>query len=307
LRDRSILARPRLPILGLTAMLAAAVVITILTDGTEARPPVVASAVPQEAFRPWPSLDDSQPPLLDRAVDGGVALPSPSPTQAAVRTTPVARPTPVARTTRAARPSGPVHVVRPGDTVWEIAQRHAADVTTVLRSNTAVDPGRLVAGQRILVPGGGPMTKPTVIKPRAVRTPASPARLATPRLLPLPTTGRHVWPLSVRGTITTTFTRAHPGIDIAAPTGTLVRAVAAGTVIYAGWRDDGGGYVVVLRHPDGMVSTYNHNRALAVERGERVSAGQTIASVGSTGWSTGPHLDVRIEMGGQLINPLRFF
>lgn len=295
MRDRSILARPRLPILGLTAMFAATVVITILTDGTEARPPVVASAVPQEAFRPLPSFGDRRPPALDRAADRGVARPSASPVHAVVRTT------------AAARPSGPVHVVRPGDTVWEIAQRHAADVTTVLRSNPTIDPGRLVAGQRILVPGGGPMARPTVIKPRAARTPASSARLAKPRLLSLPTAGRHVWPLSVRGTITTTFSRAHPGIDIAAPAGTPVRAVAAGTVIYAGWRDDGGGYVVVLRHPDGMVSTYNHNRALAVERGERVSAGQTIASVGSTGWSTGPHLDVRIEMGGQLIDPLRFF
>ena len=305
LRDRSVLARPRLPILGLTAMFAAAVATTILTDGTEARPPVVASAVAQEAFRPLPSHDDWRPPLLDRAADGGVARPSASPTQTVVRPT------------RAARPSGPVHVVRSGDTVWEIARRHAADVTTVLRSNPTIDLGRLVAGQRILVPGGGSMAKPTVIRPKAVGTPASSARLAQPRraksrraqprLVPLSTTGRHVWPLAVRGTITTTFSWTHPGIDIAAPTGTPVRAVAAGTVIYAGWRDDGGGYVVVVRHPGGMVSTYNHNRALAVERGERVSAGQTIASVGSSGWSTGPHLDVRIEMGGQLIDPLRVF
>jgi len=74
-------------------------------------------------------------------------------------------------------------------------------------------------------------------------------------------------------------------------------------VVFAGWKDNGGGYVVVLRHRDGMRSTYNHNRSVTVAVGARVVAGQRIARLGSTGRSTGPHLDLRIEMGGRFVNP----
>ena len=83
-----------------------------------------------------------------------------------------------------------------------------------------------------------------------------------------------------------------------------MRAVAAGTVTWAGWKNNGGGYVVVIRHPDGMLSTYNHNSKLIVQVGDAVAVGETIARVGSTGWSTGPHLDFRIEMGGRSVDPL---
>lgn len=62
--------------------------------------------------------------------------------------------------------------------------------------------------------------------------------------------------------------------------------------------------MVVIRHSDGMRSTYNHNSRVDVAVGERLAAGQTIARVGSTGWSTGPHLDVRIEMDGRFVDPL---
>lgn len=113
--------------------------------------------------------------------------------------------------------------------------------------------------------------------------------------------------LPVRGLVTTRFSGAHPGIDISAPAGTSVRAIAAGTVVFAGWKNNGGGYVVVVRHPDGMRSTYNHNESVTVTAGARVGAGQRIARLGSTGRSTGPHLDLRIEMGGRLVNPLGLF
>jgi murein DD-endopeptidase MepM/ murein hydrolase activator NlpD len=86
-----------------------------------------------------------------------------------------------------------------------------------------------------------------------------------------------------------------------------VRAIAAGVVRWAGWKNNGGGYVVVIRHPGGMISTYNHNRSVRISVGQRVVRGQRIADVGSTGLSTGPHLDVRIQMGGRFVNPLALF
>lgn len=174
----------------------------------------------------------------------------------------------------------------------------------VLRWNPDVAADALVIGQRILVPGGSPMPRPT---PRT--TPRGTPRPSTVPADPGVGTDRmdHRWPLPIAGMVTTRFSGAHPGIDIAAPAGTPVRAIAAGTVAFAGWRNNGGGYVVVLRHPDGMTSTYNHNQSVTVAVGTRVTTGQRIARVGSTGNSTGPHLDLRIQMGGRLVNPLRLF
>lgn len=203
-------------------------------------------------------------------------------------------------------PKGPVHVVRAGDNLWTIARRHDAELAGILRWNE-VDPDRLVAGQRILVPGGSkmaPLPRPQAAAPRPASVqPARSRQAAAPRVAD----GSHLWPLPLRGTITTRFSGAHPGIDIAAPAGTPVRAIAGGTITWAGWRNNGGGYVVIVRHPDGMTSEYNHNSKVTVAKGDQVGQGDTIALVGSTGNSTGPHLDLRIEMGGRLVDPLDIY
>lgn len=255
-----------------------------------ARPPSTATTLPPEAYRPLQLPSEARPstPRTLTGVgvpDAGIPEPTPAPT---------AIPTP-----EATPPAGPEHVVRTGDTLWQIAAWHRADIDLVLRWNPTIDPRGLVAGQRVLVPGGGPMPVPT-----PTRTPSrTPTRSVA--ATPVGRTGSHLWPLPVRGTITTRFSTAHPGIDIAARAGTPVRAIAGGTVTWAGWKNNGGGYVVVIRHPDGMLSTYNHNREILVRVGQVVASGQPIAAVGSTGWSTGPHLDLRIEMGRRLIDPLR--
>jgi murein DD-endopeptidase MepM/ murein hydrolase activator NlpD len=210
---------------------------------------------------------------------------------------PIADPSP---TVKPSPPPGRIHIVRTGDTLWQIAAWHRTDLQLIRRWNGDTDPRRLVAGRRILVPGGRPMPKP---RPAPVAERASVAERA-PAPRPPVQSRRHVWPLPVRGTITTRFSAAHPGIDIANRAGTPVRAIAGGTVTWAGWKTNGGGYVVVIRHPDGMISTYNHNRRVLVRRGQVVSAGQRVAEVGASGWATGPHLDLRIRMGGRLVNPL---
>lgn len=204
-------------------------------------------------------------------------------------------------------PKGPIHTVARGDTLWTIARRHAADLASIRRWNQAIDPQRLVAGQRILVPGGSKMKSLPVPAPSTSRS----GSVSTSQVRQLPSivarAGDHIWPLPIRGTLTRHFSSAHPGIDIAAPRGTPVRAIAGGTVVWAGWKNNGGGYVVVVEHPDGMRSTYNHTSKVTVGKGDEVAQGATIALVGSTGWSTGPHLDLRIEMGGRFIDPLRVY
>lgn len=94
----------------------------------------------------------------------------------------------------------------------------------------------------------------------------------------------------------------HPAIDIAAPSGTNVGAAAAGTVITAG-RLGGLGNVVIVDHGGGTITEYGHLSTILAKRGDAVTQGQTIGQVGSTGISTGPHLDYRMKIAGKYVDP----
>jgi murein DD-endopeptidase MepM/ murein hydrolase activator NlpD len=100
--------------------------------------------------------------------------------------------------------------------------------------------------------------------------------------------------------------RPHYGVDYAAPAGAPVWAVADGVVVAAGW-NGGFGRQVVLRHMNGYVTYYGHLSRLGagIHRGKRIRQKQIIGYVGSTGLSTGPHLDYRLAKDGQFRNPLR--
>lgn len=125
------------------------------------------------------------------------------------------------------------------------------------------------------------------------------------------------WPL--RGTITSNFGyRSHPihkkrlmhtGLDIARPHGTPITATNDGTVIYSGWRG-GYGKVVMINHGNvngtNIVSLYGHLSSYRVSSGQKVTKGQTIANVGSTGYSTGPHLHFEIRKDGTPTNPRNY-
>ncbi len=97
----------------------------------------------------------------------------------------------------------------------------------------------------------------------------------------------------------------HQGVDIALPSGTAIVAGQDGTVTFAGDYGDYG-LVVVLEDSEGLVSKYAHCSALLVTAGQSVAAGQPIASIGSTGSSTGPHLHLEVMKDGRYLNPLYF-
>lgn len=96
----------------------------------------------------------------------------------------------------------------------------------------------------------------------------------------------------------------HRAIDYAAAAGTPIRVTADGTVVTAGWNGPYGNFVSV-RHNGTFTTNYAHMSKIAVKRGQRVSQGQTIGYVGSTGFSTGPHLHYEMVKNGVKINPLR--
>jgi murein DD-endopeptidase MepM/ murein hydrolase activator NlpD len=119
----------------------------------------------------------------------------------------------------------------------------------------------------------------------------------------------YIWP--AQGTLTSGYGwrwgRLHQGIDIGAPIGTPVIAAAPGEVISAGWDSGGYGNLVKIKHSDGSVTFYAHNNKLLVYSGQQVSQGQQIAEVGSTGYSTGPHLHFEIRPNGETaVNPIAY-
>ena len=99
--------------------------------------------------------------------------------------------------------------------------------------------------------------------------------------------------------------RNHNGIDIDGDTGDPVRAVLIGEVVIAGWRN-GFGNTVVLNHFDGYTTLYAHLSKISVSVGQEVDHGERIGSVGSTGWSTGPHLHFEIRINGKAVNPMPY-
>ncbi len=123
--------------------------------------------------------------------------------------------------------------------------------------------------------------------------------------------GRLIYPVS--GPITSPFgyrfhpirrtTRLHTGVDFGVASGTPIRAADNGVVIHSGWYG-GYGYCVILNHGSGYSTLYAHCSSLYVSVGQTVSQGQSVAAVGSTGMSTGPHLHWELRRNGVPINPL---
>jgi murein DD-endopeptidase MepM/ murein hydrolase activator NlpD len=117
------------------------------------------------------------------------------------------------------------------------------------------------------------------------------------------------WP--VRGRIISGFGakpngEKNDGINLAVPEGTSVKAVEAGTVIYAGNELAGYGNLVLIRHADGWVSAYAHNKDILVKRGDTVRRGQTIAHAGMSGSVTAPQVHFELRKGAKPVNPLDY-
>jgi len=101
------------------------------------------------------------------------------------------------------------------------------------------------------------------------------------------------------------ISRPHLGLDITAPRGSRISAPAAGRVSFVGWRFSFG-LLVEITHPNGVVTRYAHCRIALVRKGDRVERGTMIATVGSSGLTTGPHLHYEVWRNGNAVDPRRF-
>ncbi len=99
--------------------------------------------------------------------------------------------------------------------------------------------------------------------------------------------------------------RLHKGVDMGAGSGTPIAAAKDGTVLSAGWQG-GYGNTVVISHGDGITTLYAHQSSIAVSAGQQVSRGDIIGYVGSTGWSTGPHLHFEVRVNGTPVDPMPY-
>ncbi|MBQ9238621.1 MAG: M23 family metallopeptidase [Treponema sp.] len=184
---------------------------------------------------------------------------------------------------------GLLYTVVTGDTLDGIARRYDVSVEDVLDVNDLASPV-LQVGQRLFIPG---------------------ARLSSEQLQRV-LGMRFVSPITARYRVSSPFgprldpitgtPSNHTGIDLACPQGTPVLAAMAGTVAYVGYSNVFGNYVIV-NHGNGYQSLYGHLSQTAARRGQRVQQGTRLGSVGSTGYSTGPHLHFTLYKNGALVDP----
>ena len=176
-----------------------------------------------------------------------------------------------------------------------------ADEAALLnRGAPALMPGPLATPVAI-DPDAEPLAAPST-SPGGVTTDVPTSRGAPPA----PAVGGLVWPVPA-GSISQGFHGGHLAIDIAAPYGSQVLAAQSGVVTSAGWRNNGGGYVIEIDHGNGMTTLYNHLGSIWVTTGQSVFAGQGIAGNGCSGLCTGPHVHFQVIVNGVIDNPQRYF
>ncbi len=195
--------------------------------------------------------------------------------------------------------------VKRGDTLAQIANTYQSDVAKIMGANRLNNANDIAIGELLIIPGGV-LTSPV----RRQQAPSQPTLLARLRNAIIPpgapaTRGAgFIWPTSARR-ITQYFSWRHTGVDIAGPTSNRIYAAQDGIVSFAGWAS-GYGLSIVITHPSGIKTRYGHSRQLFVKTGDAVTKGQTIAMVGSTGRSTGPHLHFEVLVGGRRVNPFAY-
>jgi murein DD-endopeptidase MepM/ murein hydrolase activator NlpD len=210
--------------------------------------------------------------------------------------------------------SGLVVTVKATDTLAGLARRYKLSEEEILTTNGLDDPN-LVVGQVLVLAGakGAPIVTPKPKpQPRATgsgtRSTSRGSVVRQPRSY---TGGRFAWPTSSRH-ISQYYHYGHYGIDIDGSTGNPIYAAAGGTVTFAGWKNNGGGYQVWIAHGSGLYTTYNHMSGVAVGRGQSVGKGQRVGRMGATGYATGSHLHFEVWRGpiwngGRRVNPLAYY
>ncbi len=199
---------------------------------------------------------------------------------------------------------GVLHTIKSGETLSRLAQIYNVNSQEIADYNK-ISGDALTINQKLIIPGGSRVRTPARISPATpsytgvdvVRDIVSPAPApASPTKMAWPTQGHR---------ITQYFSWRHNGLDIANKAGTPIYAADAGVVEFAGW-NTGYGNNIIIDHGGGKKTRYAHMSQMFVSAGQRVGIGEHIAAMGSTGWSTGPHLHFEVIINGVRQNPLNY-
>lgn len=182
-------------------------------------------------------------------------------------------------------------VVKPGETLWQVARANKVTAQQIAEWNNIQDPDKVAAGMRVYIP----KTHASESRGRKFDDPLSFDR------------DHFRWP--VNGTVMSGFGmrdgNRHDGVDIKGATGTPIHAASDGEVVYNG-NLRGYGNLIILRHSDRYYTTYAHNQKNLAAVGKHVKSGDVIALLGATGRATGPHLHFEVRLGATARNPLFF-
>jgi murein DD-endopeptidase MepM/ murein hydrolase activator NlpD len=212
-----------------------------------------------------------------------------------------------------------LHVIRPGETLSEIAAAYGLSVDALRLWNRLSPTGHPIVGETLRIPSTA--GTPAIAESHQPSASSEATLLLAPQRpgerppqVALKTRHGFIWP--VAGQLTSPFgerehamggggAQFHAGIDLSVPPGTPVQAAQEGTVAFAGY-NGAYGKVVKLEHASGFSTLYAHNSRLLVYVGQAVAAGQVIGLSGSSGRSTGPHLHFEVHKDGWPVDPLPY-
>ncbi len=234
----------------------------------------------------WNNLDDAQPVI---EIGDRLIIKDPAAIAGEATNPPEQSPAPVIRPQTATTDTllvEKIYFVKRGDTLFSIARANGLTVDEIKARNN-LSSNDITVGQKLWLAGIPPENQGSASGSETSRSDCA-----------LPTTGRVTSEFGMRRG------RPHKGIDIANRSGTPIYAALDGVVVFSGVQR-GYGNVILIEHPDFVMTVYAHNERNLVSVGQRVSRGQHIANMGSTGNSTGPHLHFEYRVKGTAINPRR--
>src|SRR3989338_75134 len=189
--------------------------------------------------------------------------------------------------------TGIAYVIQSGDTLSAIAKEYGTTIEKILASNNLESAGSIKARQKIIIPDGK-LGYSAPARTRSIYSSSSGD----------PSVNNFLWPSNSKR-ITQYYSWRHHAIDIGAQSGAPIYASRAGRIERAGW-STGYGYNMIINHGGGVKTLYAHASKLYVQHGDQVEQGEVIGAVGSSGWSTGPHVHFEIIINGAKINPLSY-
>lgn len=204
--------------------------------------------------------------------------------------------------------SGAVYTVKRGDTLSKISRMTGSSVGDLARLNGIPSPYTIQVGQRIRIKGSGSASRPKNTVTAKKTTATSRTQNSSIAKVAPPPAGARCWLWPTKGNIVMPFSNSdggNKGIDISGSRGQPIYASGAGTVVYVGNQLRGYGNLVMIKHSEEYITAYAHNDTMLVNTGEKVKAGQKIATMGNTG-ADSVRLHFQIRYRATAIDPQRY-